>query len=308
MEHGFTKAKSFAALLFLMAIIWIVFNYNVSKQSLIIPTGSVQISQVLPDKNNNLKYILIWTDKSTDPFYHFELGRNSFIHPGCKINNCYITDDRNLMNLTEWDAILFHAPEYTWKRKNLHGFPSERSSKQIYIFGCIESSANYPICDSKWNSYFNWTMTYRIDSDVPWMYLTVKDRNGNVVAPRQNVNWITNMDSTPNELIDQLRNKTKAVAWFVSNCKTLNHREEYVKKLKWFLQKLGLDIDIYGRCGEKKCPIDNIEVCWEYLRNDYYFYLSFENSFSEDYTTEKLLQAMQNNVVPIVFGGSNYSR
>ncbi|KAJ2937861.1 hypothetical protein O0L34_g18682 [Tuta absoluta] len=44
------------------------------------------------------------------------------------------------------------------------------------------------------------------------------------------------------------------------------------------------------------------------IKNNYYFYLSFENSFCDDYVTEKLLNAVQNYAVPIVYGGANYSR
>jgi alpha-1,3-fucosyltransferase len=41
---------------------------------------------------------------------------------------------------------------------------------------------------------------------------------------------------------------------------------------------------------------------------DYFFYASFENSLYHDYVTEKLTRAYNNFVVPIVYGGSNYSR
>ncbi|KAJ8728733.1 hypothetical protein PYW07_006429 [Mythimna separata] len=33
-----------------------------------------------------------------------------------------------------------------------------------------------------------------------------------------------------------------------------------------------------------------------------------ENSFDEDYVTEKLLTALQHNMVPIVYGGADYTR
>ncbi|XP_022823477.1 alpha-(1,3)-fucosyltransferase 9-like isoform X3 [Spodoptera litura] len=46
----------------------------------------------------------------------------------------------------------------------------------------------------------------------------------------------------------------------------------------------------------------------ELLQKDYYFYMSMENSFAEDYVTEKLLTALRNDVVPIVYGGADYNR
>lgn len=40
---------------------------------------------------------------------------------------------------------------------------------------------------------------------------------------------------------DYSQGKTKKVAWFVSNCGTLNKREDYVKELSKYI-----DVDIYG--------------------------------------------------------------
>ena len=40
---------------------------------------------------------------------------------------------------------------------------------------------------------------------------------------------------------------------------------------------------------------------------EYYFYLSFENTLCKDYVTEKFYDALMHNIVPVVFGGANYS-
>lgn len=44
------------------------------------------------------------------------------------------------------------------------------------------------------------------------------------------------------------------------------------------------------------------------LDNDYMFYLSFENSLCIDYVTEKIFDIMQRNIIPVVYGGANYTR
>lgn len=44
------------------------------------------------------------------------------------------------------------------------------------------------------------------------------------------------------------------------------------------------------------------------LTTDYKFYLSFENSLCQDYVTEKLYNAMQELVIPIVYGGADYAK
>lgn len=44
------------------------------------------------------------------------------------------------------------------------------------------------------------------------------------------------------------------------------------------------------------------------LDTEYKFYLAFENSLCVDYVTEKLYGALQRGIVPVVFGGANYTR
>lgn len=91
--------------------------------------------------------------------------------------------------------------------------------------------------------------------------------------------------------------KTKKVAWFVSNCAAKNKRLEYAKELKKFIE-----VDIFGGCGDKKCPRSTESVCFDQLQH-YKFYLSFENSNCVDYITEKFfLNALEHNVIPIVMG------
>ena len=56
-----------------------------------------------------------------------------------------------------------------------------------------------------------------------------------------------------------------------------------------FARRLGhyIDVDIYGGCGNLKCPRTN-QHCFSRLKTHYRFYLAFENSNCKDYITEKL--------------------
>ena len=85
-----------------------------------------------------------------------------------------------------------------------------------------------------------------------------------------------------NSFLDIAANKTKAVAWFVSNCGARNGRLNYAKELSKFIQ-----VDIYGACGSKRCPRAQSNTCFDMLNRDYKFYLAFENSNCKDYITEK---------------------
>ena len=77
-------------------------------------------------------------------------------------------------------------------------------------------------------------------------------------------------------------NKTRSVAWFVSNCGARNGRLKYAKELGKFIE-----VDIYGSCGTKQCPRSKSNDCFKMLEKDYRFYLAFENSNCKDYITEK---------------------
>ena len=82
-----------------------------------------------------------------------------------------------------------------------------------------------------------------------------------------------------------LVNKTGSpIAWMVSHCNTSSHRDEYVAELRKYIQ-----LDVYGKCkATKSCPRNNLSwisepECYEMIGRKYKFYLSFENSFCQDY-------------------------
>ncbi|XP_022825614.1 alpha-(1,3)-fucosyltransferase C-like [Spodoptera litura] len=223
--------------------------------------------------------------------------------------NCFVTGNRELLqDITEFDAIVFHAPEFV--QKGVRELPQRRKSHQKYIFTSIESPAYYPICNEKFLNFFNWTWTYKLNSDLNYAYMSVWDKNGNVIGPKDEMHWMKVEDMLPiNDTLKQILNgKTTAAAWFVSNCRARSRRDSIAKKLQIELQTYGMRLDIYGSCGTMKCSRSSMNKCLSKLRNDYYFYLSFENSFSEDYVTEKLLHALENYAVPVVYGGANYTR
>jgi len=130
-------------------------------------------------------------------------------------------------------------------------------------------------------------MTYRRDSDI-----VLQELHGKII-PR--------IFSTRQDYQRKLwKNKSKLVAWFVTNCDTPIRREDYVTQLRKFIP-----VDIYGTCGDFKC-LKNSTECYEMLRRDYKFYLAFENSWCPDYVTEKLYRPLHYDTVPIVMGGADY--
>ena len=149
------------------------------------------------------------------------------------------------------------------------------------------------------NGLFNWTMTYRLDSDIVQPYGWIEPLDAFGLNPKpETISGAIKMIAD-RSLVSK---KTKLVAWMVSNCASKNLREKYVNALAKHVS-----IDVYGDCGSLRCDRDDMAGCYAMIERDYKFYISFENSFCDDYVTEKLYSILNLDVVPIVLGGANYS-
>ena len=248
---------------------------------------------IAEDATNNYKTILFW---NTWFFGKADVEKDLFItFEDCPVN-CRIIHNRSLVN--ESDAIFFHIAT----GDKLGQLPTHRRPNQRYVFLTLESpesevtdrniSRNIP------PHFFNWTATYRLDSDLignscyGWKFQPKKTP---VSSRRPGVENYYGINIT---------GKTKTAAWFVSHCKTKVNREGYVLELQKHVP-----VDVFGNClpNSKSCPRTNQSQCDDMLRREYLFYLSFENSFCPDYVTEKFYRAFQTGTVPVVFGGANYS-
>lgn len=255
-------------------------------------------------RERGTKTILLWNTMFGRKDFYFGEGD---IFRNCPINKCQIFHKRDYLNIGDYDAILFHGNEL-----NEYEMPLKREMKQFYVYVNLESPANRAIPYKYNEGYFNLTMTYRLDSDIPWTYNLIEDvKSGKFVAPSRDVDWSASrnytsvekaVDETPSAILDIVRGKSKLVTWFVSNCYAKSGRMEYVQELS---KHIG--VDVYGKCGTSSC--DRGSNCFsDVIEPNYFFYLSFENSFCDDYVTEKLMNPLRYNVVPVVYGGANYSQ
>ncbi|XP_042232480.1 alpha-(1,3)-fucosyltransferase C-like isoform X2 [Homarus americanus] len=220
--------------------------------------------------NNNpqLKKILFWNDGYSSKHFGFGFGREPFLRAGCRVNTCFTTGDRSRFPLKEIDALVWHF------RSNDRSLPTVRSPHTRYVFWMMESASYLYGNIGHFNNIFNWTFTYRLDSDFPNPYGRVYRRRQPLQEPEEERNYAAN--------------KTKLAAWFVSNCWTVGGREELVKLLrKW------IKIDQYGQCGSLSCVRKNSSGCYSMLEKNYKFYFSFENSLCQDYATEKLFNILR---------------
>lgn len=258
-------------------------------------------------KNSSIIYILIWTTPEVRPFPNekMEMDNLYFINKKCEYQNCVVTTNKSFFNdIKLFDIVMFHCLDVARS-----GEPPARSVSQKYVF-VSEEPVYYCVLSADYNGFFNLTLTFKFDSDATLKYFKVKNRKGKVIGPKKDMHWkdIKDMKPISNYVKRKVQTKSKAVAWFVSNCWTPSGRERYVQALRNELAKYKLGIDQYGRCSELQCHKDSMDECYGMLESDYYFYLSFENSFYEDYVTEKVLTAVNHFTVPIVYGGANYTR
>ncbi|OWF39953.1 Alpha-(1,3)-fucosyltransferase C [Mizuhopecten yessoensis] len=209
--------------------------------------------------------------------------------------DCILTKDKTFLHKA--DAVMFSWDALGERR-------SKRKQGQVWILFEYESPHYFRPDSSCWrNDIVNWTFTYRRDSDFTLVHgqFSQHDTGYNV-----------------SEMNQLLRSKSKTAVGFISHCKARSKRDEFVRKLRSY----GVDIDIYGKCGNLTCGggkdtkwkgVWNVtsghrDNCFDVLDSPYKFYLSLENSLCKDYVTEKSLHlVLRHQIVPIIRDGANRS-
>lgn len=96
----------------------------------------------------------------------------------------------------------------------------ERPPHQIYMLYLLECPYHTP--NIKFPEVFNWTATYRRDSDIVAPYEKWEYYDPRIIQIQQDRNYALN--------------KTKKVAWFVSNCGARNGRLQFAHDLQKYIE------------------------------------------------------------------------
>lgn len=108
------------------------------------------------NREKDLKYILYWSKYWNLDDFGFGFGRENF--KNCRVNNCFTTNNKSFLPVDEFDALIFHGVQY---QENAMNNPSNRSSKQVYIYFNAETPFNTPENLNFSPGFFNWTLSYR---------------------------------------------------------------------------------------------------------------------------------------------------
>lgn len=169
-------------------------------------------------------------------------GTSVFLDENCPVKGCQITHDR-----AEADVLIFQNSDV------LNEPPKWRRKDQIWIAYLLESPRH--TFDKKFKRKnrgvheFNWTATYRTDSDIVTPYskfVPYEERVGEyrslkgIFGTRKLQEKF--FEATSEHQKNLIRGKTGMVAWFASNCNAANNRLEYARELSKFTQ-----VDIFGR-------------------------------------------------------------
>ncbi|KAJ8679255.1 hypothetical protein QAD02_015042 [Eretmocerus hayati] len=253
--------------------------------------------------------ILVWKHGPYLERRHLRrFSQNKIFSPwdSCSVNNCRLSYDPRL--LISADAVLFHLHRLT--SKNELPQLQHRPVNQRWIFLTDESPINTFVAAtmrrgltrsklklSEFDGLFNWSMSYRMDSDVPVPYGRTVLRSSNIVERGNESDEEIVLKRGMIPFADR-----GLVAVLGSNCGGANGRWGYIERLKGVL---GDDLQILGRClsgNRTACPGHFDSDC-SALKGAFKFYLAFENSNCREYLSEKLWwQAYAKSSVPVIMG------
>ena len=278
-----TRKKGLLILLAMYAMMPLAFISYISLK----PSRSRQV--IVSFKNDSdatqtveSKIILFWTKFYTSKRWNIDAGEEE-----CGPYTCTLTYDKSLYENAS--AVVFHHRGSDW----LNTLPLNYSRQpwQRWVLYNRESSwwppKGYAL--NKVNNLFNWTMGFRRDNDITIPTAAISRK-------------LFKEGFDPNN--NYLHKKSKFLACLMSACFYGDHlydsRRLYIENLK----KHGLNIDMYGHCGNN---CGNFSSCSKVLR-EYKFVLAFENSLCDDYISEKPYRnGLLLGVVPVVMSGANLS-
>ncbi|NWR14654.1 FUT11 fucosyltransferase, partial [Emberiza fucata] len=238
-------------------------------------------------RSNKALPILLWWSGSLFPHFPGDTERID-----CPRGSCLVTRSRRVAQHRRTKALIFYGTDF-----RAYEAPLPRLPHQTWALFHEESPMNnYVLSHSPGIRLFNYTATFRRESDYP---LTLQWLPGTAYlrAP-----------AVPLAEKDAWRQKGYGpVLYMQSHCDVPSDRDRYVRELMKYIQ-----VDSYGKClHNRELPSERLRDTSTATTEDsefmtfiarYKFHLALENAICDDYMTEKLWRPMHLGAVPVYRG------
>lgn len=204
----------------------------------------------------------------------------------CPETRCVVTYDR--ARFQQSDAVFFHGRDVRdIKPHEIHALRGHAPVSQFWVWAFMESPLNLYYDTQMYDGLFDWTATYKLASNFWTPYYRIKP-----LEPLER--------SMPAKR-DYAAQKSKLIFGISSDfCE--GYRTALVLRIKELTE-----FDFYGKCGRKFSESVKLPECKRGTKEchslfaSYKFVFAVENSFCDEYVTEKYYRnGLLSNTVPIV--------
>jgi Glycosyltransferase family 10 (fucosyltransferase) C-term/Fucosyltransferase, N-terminal len=202
-----------------------------------------------------------------------------------------ITLDR--ARFDEADAVVFHIPQWREERIVAHSpwrwqLQPEKREGQLWVAWSNECDEHYRLLrDGRFMRFFDITMTYHLDADIPLTYL---------IPPEGKTALIEALRRPPRP-----KQQRSPLASFVSSGFDASGREPYLLELSHHIA-----IDSYGKFMRNRTLVPDLGRSSKLEAiGDYKFAIAFENARGKDYVSEKFFDALIAGSIPVYLGAPN---
>lgn len=201
-------------------------------------------------------------------------------------DSCVATTNVNYLDdMSDWDAIVYGE-------NGKDGDFSWRQPHQRFVF--YTHKPERTLLTKHHNSFFNWTMTYRRDSDI--------------MNPLGLLHRLESQDDFPVQIPTDDAN---ILAWIQTDCTAqFGLHQELMDKL----DAAGVTVSKYGACkGNIPCSVGDDAAksvdCWTKLKqvpHAHPFLLVIHDAMVRDYVPPAFFQALQHGMIPVVVANVDF--
>nr|XP_014091802.2 uncharacterized protein LOC106618538 [Bactrocera oleae] len=172
----------------------------------------------------------------------------------------------------------------------------------------FSNSSNISLANSHLRIYDK-IFSYSLKSDFVYQpYKIVRRNDSRIMSPTLQPHWDVPQATFESHISRNLFYESvidsSPLALAILNRPCQVARKELIERITQ-----NMDVHTYGECGEYSCDEGSCKFVPHSRGNKTYkFFLAFEEELCEDYVSESFFKALNGSMLPVVFGGANYTR